>query len=335
LLSPRYVYDGKEIVRLSKTQLDAKRSCYENINRVFHTVHVNCECGSDIADILAEKDRYGLPVKTVICKKCGLIYQNPRLDEVSSKRFYSSLYRPLYETSNLPAFFSNQLERGKRIINWLQKNTDRFPKRIVEIGCGAGGILKAFQDLGCKTVGFDYDERYISYGRLKGLQLILGDADSLPKHSADLVILSHVLEHFIDVKKELSRIQDLLSTDGCLYVELPGIFNLKEYSYDFLKSIQNAHNYYFTLGTLEQMLSSYGWKLEYGNENIFSLFTYTGRAIGFSKNYYPQISSKLIYFEKMRPMGQLKSMISLRQLLQIRAFSLEFIRNHIKHEIDI
>ena len=105
--------------------------------------------------------------------------------------------------------------------------------------------------------------------------------------------------------------KDILSSKGYLYVELPGIFNLEQYSYDFLRNVQNAHNYYFVLGTLEQVLRFYGYELVHGNEKIFSLFRYTGRKDRHSVNYYQRVKSYLVYSEKVRLAKQLMHPTSL------------------------
>jgi len=299
MLGKRYVYDGKAIVPLSKRQLEARKELLQEMRSKYRLINVSCECGSDRYEVLSQKDRYGLPVTMVICKKCGLIYQNPRLDDESSKGFYQKLYRKLYETSTIQECFNNQYNRGKRIIYWLCSKKI-LPRKVVEIGCGAGGILKAFQNYGAEVFGVDFDEDYINYGRSKGLKLEVGGVEKVPHQYSDCVILSHVLEHFSNMQKELDVIHDLLSPKGWLYVELPGIFNLKQYSYDFLRSLQNAHNFYFTLGTLEQTLSSYGWELVHGDESIRSLFKYSGNSKGVSKNYYSEIKRYLIWSEKVR-----------------------------------
>jgi 2-polyprenyl-3-methyl-5-hydroxy-6-metoxy-1,4-benzoquinol methylase len=327
MLGSRYNYDGKAVIRLSDVQLGARTAFLRKMQQLYHLVDVNCVCGSDCYEILSEKDRYGLPVTTVICKKCGLIYQNPRPDDDSLNDFYCNLYRKLYETSTISRFFDSQFIRGKRIVHWVYDMIGHLPKKVIEIGCGAGGILKAFQNKGAQILGVDFDEAYINYGRSKGLQLEIGGAGKVNQQNIDLIIFSHVLEHFSNIQAELNAIRDLLSIKGCLYIELPGIFNLKQYSYDFLKSLQNAHNYYFTLGTLKQVLGLYGWELEQGNEEIYSLFRYTGHRSNISGNYYPEILRRLIYFEKTRRIGQIKYALSKNRLTQLGMNALRVFRD--------
>ena len=53
---------------------------------------VNCSlCGGREMKTLARRDCVGLPVKTVMCRRCGLIYINPRPTEEWYKDYYASL----------------------------------------------------------------------------------------------------------------------------------------------------------------------------------------------------------------------------------------------------
>jgi len=301
MLAPRYNYDSKAIIPLSKSQSLARDNLINRLSSGKYTMEtVACECRSTTYDVLAKKDRYGLPVKIVICDKCGLIFQNPRLSEESSNDFYANLYRDLYSgTSSIEDYFTFQLLRGKRIARWIHARIGYFPENVVEIGCGAGGNLQAFKEMGCNTIGVDFDKKYLDYGISKGLNLRNRAAGQLSKNAADLVILSHVLEHFLNIEKELQVISCLLRDSGHLYIEVPGIFNLQQ-NFDFLNSLQNAHNYYFSLETLQQVMGLYGWQFESGNEKIYSLFTFKNHKTPITKNHYAKTLRKLRNAEKIR-----------------------------------
>ena len=72
MLGQRYLYDGEPILNLNERQ---KESCkriieeQEKENSVYQFEHFKCECGAgeEAFDVLAEKDRYGLKNRTVIC----------------------------------------------------------------------------------------------------------------------------------------------------------------------------------------------------------------------------------------------------------------------------
>lgn len=51
--------------------------------------HVPCNlCGRDDALAVAERDKYRLPLTTVICRGCGLLYLNPRPTAATYRKFY-------------------------------------------------------------------------------------------------------------------------------------------------------------------------------------------------------------------------------------------------------
>ena len=105
----------------------------------------------------------------------------------------------------------------------------------------------------------------------------------------------------MNIEQELDVISKLLKEDGVLFVAVPGIKALvSTYGSDFLKYLQNAHVYDFTLGTLEQVMNKYGFELVVGNENINSIFKYTGVKREMEKNYFLDIMSFLYQLEDVR-----------------------------------
>jgi len=150
MLGKRYNYDGKAIVYFSKLQFKARNCMLENMKNEHRFVNVNFECGDNDYEVLSEKDRYGLPVRTVICKLCGLVYQNPSLDDDLIKDFYSNLYRKMYEASTISNHFQHQIKRGIRIRDWIYKEICYIPRKVIEIGCEAGGMRARLEHYWCK-----------------------------------------------------------------------------------------------------------------------------------------------------------------------------------------
>ena len=74
----------------------------------------------------------------------------------------------------------------------------------------------------------------------------------------DIIILSHVVEHFLDFSYEFSIIKKLLNGNGVVYIEVPCI--IREKPYNFLFSLQNAHAYYFSADTLETTMKLLGFR---------------------------------------------------------------------------
>jgi len=281
MLSKRYVYDGRPSIRLNKLQIKTKEKIERRIRKGIYTFERTtcpvCECEN--FEDLSEKDRYGLYHPVVICLNCGLIQANPRMTEKSLNIFYKDEYWKLYSGKKMDKhLFVSQYEKGERIYTFLKRlGVDLSDIKVLEVGCGAGGTLYFFQKMGCKVVGCDLNTEYIMFGRNKyNLNLFVGNIYEVAKNlewTPDLVIYSHVLEHIPNPVEEMIKIRSITDTNSYLYIELPGVKYLTHsYCNDFLKMLQNAHIFYFTLRTLKNIMKKAGWNCIYGNEIIYSIF---------------------------------------------------------------
>ncbi len=310
MISRRYENDGISTLKLNNTQLIAKSEVEKKITTgIYKFENVNCIiCGSKSFETLAEKDRYGLSCSTRICTECGLVYTAPRMTMESYKEFYNSEYRRLYVGVEKAKddFFYDQKFRGDRILKYIKNNStfNERPLDILEVGCGAGGILYAFKLAGHKEYGIDFGEEYIDYGVKKyGLNLKVGSLLEIDvEYKADVIIYSHVLEHVLDIKNELNLIKSHLKNDGFVYVEVPGLKYIhKTYDMNFLKYLQNAHTYHFTLNSLNRVFTNNGFTKISGDEQIRSLFktTLIETTINF-KNEYNEVLKYIKKVEKFR-----------------------------------
>ena len=315
MLSERYGCDGKSAMKLNKLQEEAKKEFVSKMkSNKYKFAEYNCECGSGLEsmELLAAKDRYGLPVETRICKKCGLVMTNPYMTQESLNSFYDNEYRKLYngeEYEDITPYFEFQNIRGYNLWNWISSQIDTSNiKNILEIGTGSGGILWAIKRMNPKVnvTGIDLGSRYIEYGKNKGINLIVSDSKSWgekisEEEKYDLIILSQVLEHFLDLKEELDSVKRLLSPRGVLFVGVPGIMSIDKGDSDFLMFLQNAHVRHFSLGTLTQVMKKYGFSLVAGDEEVNSIFKcdMVVDSLG-EKNYYPETMAYLVSLEEKK-----------------------------------
>ena len=217
MLSSRYINNAKPFLKLNKLQKRIKADIEEKINKtIYNFEETQCPVCKIIKTIpLAEKDRYGLYNPTVICKKCGLLFSNPRMSFESYCQFYEKEYRLLYagETSFQMELFQTQMELGREIANFFEEsNIDLKNKNIIEIGCGAGGILYYFQkNYNAKVSGCDLTSDAISYGKNQyELDLKHGNIEVFNQtHGIDIIIYNHVFEHILDINDELDKIKNL------------------------------------------------------------------------------------------------------------------------------
>lgn len=284
-----------------------------------------------------KKDRYGLYMPVVICRDCGLIQTNPRMNQKAYNEFYSVEYPKLYRAEEKPTetFFRGEYGSGRRIFDYLQTNgLFKAPKNkfVLEVGCGAGGILHYFKEKGCRIKGVDLGEIYIEYGKTQyNLDLSVGTINSINLNEApDLIVYSQALEHILTPNDELQKVHNILSDTGILYIEIPGVRNLmKSYEMDLLRLLQNAHIYHFTLTSLTNLLINNDFELIVGNEKVNSVFRKVQNENTSKKieNDYPAVLAFLRKVERLRkyysiPPYKLKDLLKSMFFKILKAFGL-------------
>lgn len=105
--------------------------------------------------------------------------------------------------------------------------------RVLEIGCGEGGVIKAFVNKGCIGVGVEYDEIRIKNGENwlqedienGKLSFVVKDIYDTNVESLggkfDMIILKDVIEHIHDQARLLARLKDFLTPSGIIFFGFP------------------------------------------------------------------------------------------------------------------
>lgn len=225
---------------------------------------VNCDlCGYNEYAILDRRGRFNSPVTNVACKRCGLVFINPHMDKEEYRRFNLEDYRRIYRKPEEPTaeFVNYQLYRGKEIFN-LVTGCVKPKARILDVGCTVGGVLRVFaQRLNCEVYGIEIAERLAQYASKNfGVKIFSGffEDNNFPSHFFDLIIMSHVLEHFYSPTYCLGLAKKILKSDGKIYIEVPNIFR----PYGKITSFfQTPHLYTFSPKTLALLCENVGLKI--------------------------------------------------------------------------
>lgn len=106
--------------------------------------------------------------------------------------------------------------------------------RVLEIGCGEGGVLKAFLEKGCTGIGVELDlSRVQDANRLLAEPIVSGqikivskniyevDADKDLEGSFDLILLKDVIEHIHDQPRLIGWMKKFLSPGGAIFFGFP------------------------------------------------------------------------------------------------------------------
>jgi SAM-dependent methyltransferase len=136
------------------------------------------------------------------------------------------------------------------------------PYRVLEIGCGTGGMLNVLQAAceGAVVVGMELFGHGLDFARRRSRALLLqGDASRPPLRRAfHLVGMFDVLEHLEDDLGILRSVRGLLVDGGALLLTVPGHPRLWSYADE-----ASQHYRRYTLGQLGTTLDAAGYDLEY------------------------------------------------------------------------
>lgn len=241
-----------------------------------------CFCGSEQGMLISEIDRHGFYYPLVICQNCGLIRANPRMNKEAYANFYATEYRDAYGASQRPIeelFQLRQAQHKQKYKEIIEQIALPAKAIVFDVGCDFGTMLEQFANNGHDVYGCDYGIDHLEYGRQKtGLQNLLnGGNDSLESvgKKADLIILSHVLEHFLELEQALTQIKNLLKPSGICYVAVPGTRGIIQNSFlknDLIGLLQNAHTYQFSLNSLQYVMECCGFAFLRGTEDIESFW---------------------------------------------------------------
>ena len=138
--------------------------------------------------------------RLVRCRRCGLIYLNPRPDRNEIHQFYPEDYLAFQKAIDDDRSFLKRLDRRYGLYKRYRSVIEEQPRsgRILDIGCATGLFLAEMKNRGWETLGIDFSKSASDYARKRmGLEIITGDflEVNLPAHSFDVISLWDVLEH--------------------------------------------------------------------------------------------------------------------------------------------
>jgi|SRR5579859_1923390 len=222
-------------------------------------------CGSAETKPIFEK--FGFPIAR--CRKCGLVYANPRMPTAAILARYSSgyfwnEYLPAYGVRD-GAFDLKHFDHRYQSMLALILAQAGAPGRMLEIGIGAGFFLKAAQRAGWQVQGIEISDEAASFahGRL-GLDVVKMPAEQLGFASDrfDVVVMLEVVEHLFEPRRVLEDVYRVLRPGGILILSTPNFDALSRFALGSSWAVLSPgeHLYYFTRRTLRAILHSAGFQ---------------------------------------------------------------------------
>ncbi|TET64333.1 MAG: class I SAM-dependent methyltransferase [Candidatus Stahlbacteria bacterium] len=235
-------------------------------------VEVSCNICNSTSEEIISKTGIGNIVR---CKKCGLLYRNPRLsdrDEIDKYKhqIYDESYGLIEDKSKKEIFVS--------ILN----NLEHYKGKILDIGCADGYFLALARERGWEPYGIEISDFLLRKAReslgskyVFGVPLKMAD---FPPNYFDVISMWDVLDHLMDPLGELMEIRRILKKKGLLIIRVRNIaFHIlvnklfKKNLFGIIKKPTIFHLYGFNNKNIKVLLEKANLsKLKIGNSKLTS-----------------------------------------------------------------
>lgn len=231
------------------------------------------QCGGTAAQLL-HAGRFVLPeghpldtaVRVVSCDRCGLCFNDTHRGRIDYDRYYREASK--YADPRLSTGSGASPEDSRRLAVTaaaIHAFAGDSPGGILDVGCGAGGLLDALAVCGCRSLaGMDPALACAAEVTRRGHRGVTGTLDDHPLDGStafDGIVLSHVLEHVLDVPAALEAVSRLAHPTGWLYVEVPDAMRYGDCLIAPYQDFNLEHINHFSAVSLEGVLSSHGWRV--------------------------------------------------------------------------
>jgi len=208
-------------------------------------------CGDDGEARFVRPD--GLTVKC--CDTCGASFVSPAPDENQLRAFYSTYFarhrgrrRP-----NARAVLNARPWDDFRVVE-IASHTGLSGRRVLDVGCGWGTLLRRFQKLGASVVGTDLDPEAVRFAQERiGLPSVkVGTLEELaPQESFDVICMCDFIEHPLDPLQELERAVSLLVPEGIIAIWTPNASSARDDEDPIAFRVDQEHMQYLSTQTCQ------------------------------------------------------------------------------------
>jgi SAM-dependent methyltransferase len=245
---------------MSHLHATKREAATTSVARVRPTEETACNlCGARDYQVVGTRDRDGRPLQTTICRRCGLVWTNPRPSDEAIDEYYRREYRKDYKKSPLPSRrkvlrgILGALDRRRRLEQVLHAG-----QRVLDVGSGAGEFVYVLRAAGFDARGLEPDESFAGFARdVLTVPVETGHvaSASMPAGSLDAITMFHALEHVANPVGVLARLTDWLQPPGVFVIEVP---NVEGRTQAPAHRFHYAHLFSFSPGTLEGVAARAG-----------------------------------------------------------------------------
>ena len=163
--------------------------------------------------------RSGLGVRTSVvrCRTCHGVYPRPFLVPTGNPYAEHSTddYFRLHERATKVKSGEELAERARELVG--------RSGRLLELGCGEGGLLVGARRIGWTVRGVEMTEAFARRTHLEGIEIELASVEACRSldEQWDAVLLAAILEHLYDPRACLARVFRALAPGGVAFIDVP------------------------------------------------------------------------------------------------------------------
>lgn len=200
------------------------------------------------------------------CDACKIGYTYPELDDEALSQYYPETYEAY--VSKKSVLNALQIYKYGSDLSIIEKNMQKRPDRVYEIGSGRGQFLatlkKKWKDISVLE-GCEQSETGVGNAlREYGIELECKKADDIVfSQKYDLIVLRHVLEHLNNFDTVIKNIHENgLEESGLLFLKVPKLnsYETKKFGKFSADLDMPRHRVHFTDAGMRKFLTDNGFK---------------------------------------------------------------------------
>ena len=251
------------------------------------------------------------------CARCHLTFTAPRPDESDLLQYYPSNYHVYHPAAPVRSGTAGAILRRLAMAPyWLRFGDPDLivapfgSGRFLDVGCGAGALLKRMADAGWRCAGIDVSPTAVAVTRQAVPDAVVQEATLAtfePEAPFALITMHHVLEHLPDPVAGLARCRQLLEPGGQLLVSVPNIDSLEAriFSRRWIGLDIPRHLTHFSRSTLTELLERSGFQIVNARPAMCASFLSESTLLSFPRRVRRRLlgskTGRLLYFLLVLP----------------------------------
>ena len=211
------------------------------------------------------------------CPECGMVYAGNMEVSMELGEYYAKMSR--YEGKS---FVLSPKVQGlyAREAEFLAQHVSREAK-ILDVGCAFGGLLGELRKKGFTNLyGLEPSAENAHYAKEHFGAIVHQGGLGMGTHleeTFDLVILSAVLEHLLDLHAAVRELKSYLRPGGRLFFVVPELADFPHHR-DLYQEFSIEHINYFSIPALKNLMRPFGFRLEAMMEDTTALMGLAGNS---------------------------------------------------------